>query len=98
MPNFFAAVKGQAPANIEIWIDGPSLQLDGQHLQCCESSFIMSNPRTPSLVPAFILLIVTSTFHLLVAPYTKVEESFTLHAVWDVLTHGRDIKKVSASF
>jgi hypothetical protein len=55
----------------------------------------MTSIRTLSLLPAFSVLIVVSLFYLLVAPYTKVEESFTLHAVWDILTHGRDISKVS---
>jgi len=46
------------------------------------------------LLPAFAVLLLASLFHLFVAPYTKVEESFTLHAVWDILTHGLDIGKV----
>ena len=46
------------------------------------------------LLPAFIVSVLASFFHLLIAPYTKVEESFTLHAVWDILTYGLDIGKV----
>jgi len=48
-----------------------------------------------ALLPAFTLLLLVSLFHLFVAPYTKVEESFTLHAVWDILTYGLDIGKVT---
>jgi alpha-1,6-mannosyltransferase len=38
-------------------------------------------------LPSFVPFVVTFT-HVLLAPYTKVEESFTLHAVHDILAHG----------
>jgi hypothetical protein len=40
---------------------------------------------SPSL---YLLVLAVPVAHVLVAPYTKVEESFTLHAARDVLHHG----------
>jgi alpha-1,6-mannosyltransferase len=37
--------------------------------------------------PMYLSLAVTFA-HVLLSPYTKVEESFTLHAVHDVLAYG----------
>lgn len=61
----------------------------------CSGELAMRISR--SLLPAFSLVVLASLFHLLVAPYTKVEESFTLHAVWDILTHGRNLSRVYIS-
>jgi hypothetical protein len=44
----------------------------------------------------FLPLIIA--FHTITSPYTKVEESFTLHAVRDLLIHGRDIEQVRFPF
>lgn len=35
-----------------------------------------------------VLVLATGYTHVLLAPYTKVEESFNLHAVHDVLMYG----------
>ncbi|WWC66278.1 uncharacterized protein I206_100179 [Kwoniella pini CBS 10737] len=43
----------------------------------------------PNVLPFIVTL-----SHVLLSPYTKVEESFTLHAVHDVLTYGLDISKL----
>lgn len=34
------------------------------------------------------LILATGWAHVLLAPYTKVEESFSLHAIHDVLMYG----------
>jgi hypothetical protein len=53
---------------------------------------------TPTTLALDALLLAVSYLHVLLAPYTKVEESFGIHAVHDVLMHGvgpEAIKKVS---
>jgi hypothetical protein len=53
---------------------------------------------TPTTLALDALLLAVSYLHVLLAPYTKVEESFGIHAVHDVLMYGvgpETIKKVS---
>lgn len=40
------------------------------------------------------LIPLTIAFHTLTSPYIKVEESFTLHAVRDLLLHSTDPQSV----
>jgi len=45
-------------------------------------------------VPLDILLFATGWVHVLLAPFTKVEESFNLHATHDVLMYGVGVENL----
>lgn len=58
--------------------------LESVRTESAESSFLPT--MTAVLLDA--VLLATSWAHVLLAPYTKVEESFNLHATHDVLVYG----------
>lgn len=41
----------------------------------------------------FLLLILTTHLFILIAPYTKVEETLNVHATHDILYHGWNIDR-----
>jgi len=55
----------------------------------------MAEKRNALGLPLLLLLITGSLLHLIICPFTKVEESFNLQAVHDILYHRTNFDKVS---
>lgn len=61
------------------------------------STRLLTKTMKLDLSPAALLLLLSISAHVLLCPYAKVEESFNLQAVHDVLRYGADLARVGSA-